>query len=49
MMDIETIKRIIIEGQDFLKEVEFIPRKFEFEQAARYVFVGVRQCGKSYL
>lgn len=49
MMDIETIKAIIIEGLEFLHEVDLVPRRFEFEQAARYVFVGVRQCGKSYL
>lgn len=48
-MDIETIKAILIEGQDMLHELELVPRAFEFEEIARYVFVGVRQCGKSYL
>lgn len=48
-MDIETIKAIIIEGQQMLTEVELVKRQFEFEPAARYVFVGVRQAGKSYL
>lgn len=48
-MNIETLKSIIIEGQEMISRVEVVPRDFEFEQAARYVFVGVRQAGKSYL
>lgn len=48
-MNIETIKSIIKEGQDLLPEIKLVPRKFEFEKMARYVFVGVRQAGKSYL
>lgn len=48
-MNIETLKSIIIEGQEMLPRIELVTRAFEFEQAARYVFVGVRQSGKSYL
>lgn len=48
-MDIETLKAIIIEGQELLPQIELVPRRFEFEPAAHYVFVGVRQAGKSYL
>lgn len=48
-MNIETLKKIIIEGHEMLPEIELVSRDFEFEQNARYVFVGVRQAGKSYL
>lgn len=48
-MELETIKAIIIEGQEILQEVEVTDREFVFEPLARYVFVGVRQAGKSYL
>lgn len=48
-MNIETIKAIIVEGQEIIPEIELVPRMFEFEPHARYVFVGVRQAGKSYL
>lgn len=48
-MNIETLKAIIIEGQEVLPRVELVKRNFDFESAARYVFVGVRQSGKSYL
>lgn len=49
MIEIETIKNIIIEGQEILPRIQIVPRTFEFEQFGRYVFVGVRQSGKSYL
>lgn len=45
----EILKAIIIEGQEILEEISVVPRAFQFEQAARYVFVGIRQAGKSYL
>lgn len=48
-MDIEIIKNIIIEGQELISQIEAIPRNFSLEKNARYVFVGVRQAGKSYL
>lgn len=48
-MNLETLKSIIVEGQEVLSRVELVPRAFEFEAVARYVFVGVRQAGKSYL
>lgn len=46
---LETLKSIIIESQEILEEVQVVPRAFQFEAVARYVFVGVRQAGKSYL
>lgn len=48
-MNIDTLKAIIIEGQELLPQIELVPRSFDFEPNARYVFVGVRQAGKSYL
>ncbi len=48
-MNIEILKAIIIEGQDLLDEINAIPRNFIFEEYARYVFVGPRQAGKSYI
>lgn len=48
-MDIETLKAIIIEGQELLDELEPIARDTELEDQARYVFVGIRQSGKSYM
>lgn len=32
-----------------MQEVELCPRPFDFEEQGRYVFVGIRQAGKSYL
>lgn len=48
-MDIETLKAIIIEGQELLEELDPIARDTELEDEARYVFVGIRQSGKSYM
>lgn len=48
-MDIETLKSIIIEGQELLTDIEPIPREIEIEPNSRYVFVGIRQAGKSYM
>ena len=45
----EVLKAIIVEGQEILEEIRVVPRAFKFEEAARYVFVGIRQAGKSYL
>ena len=48
-MEKETISRIIREGQDYIPEIELHSRPIEFEDKGNYVFVGVRQCGKSYM
>lgn len=48
-MDIEILKSIIIEGQEILQELHPLPRDMELEPNARYVFVGVRQSGKSFM
>lgn len=49
MISKEILKSIIIEGQEILDEISAIPRTAEIEQNARYVFVGIRQSGKSYM
>lgn len=48
-MDINTLKSIIIEGQEILSEIKPVPRNMDLEPNARYVFVGIRQAGKSYM
>ena len=48
-MNKEVFKTLIKEGQDEILEVELNRRRFEFEEQGRYVLVGVRQAGKSYL
>lgn len=48
-MDLEILKSIILEGQKTLIDLDIVKRDFVFEEAARYVFVGIRQAGKSYL
>lgn len=45
----ETIRTLIKEGQEALGEVELYDRPYEFEENGRYVLVGVRQAGKSYM
>ena len=48
-MYIETLKSIIIEGQELLRELQPVRRDYSLEERARYVFVGIRQSGKSYM
>ena len=48
-MDIEVLKKVIVEYQEFIAKVDFTRRDFTFEGNVRYVLVGIRQAGKSYL
>lgn len=48
-MERETIRKIIIENQEFIADIPLIERPFFFEKNGDYVFVGIRQAGKSYL
>lgn len=48
-MTLEAIKTVIKEGQEDLLAVQLYERPFEFEPEGRYVLVGIRQAGKSYL
>lgn len=45
----ETFRTLIREGQEEIREVELYHRPFEFEEYGRYVLVGIRQAGKSYM
>jgi len=45
----ETLRRIIREGQELIEDVELYERHFSFEEEGRYVLVGIRQAGKSYM
>lgn len=48
-MQKEIFKTLIKEGQEDILNVELYQRKFDFEEQGRYVLVGIRQAGKSYL
>lgn len=48
-MTLDAIKTVIKEGQEDLLTVQLYERPFEFEPEGRYVLVGIRQAGKSYL
>lgn len=48
-MNKDVFRTLIIERQEVLQEVELFERPFEFEEQGRYVLVGIRQAGKSYL
>jgi len=48
-MNKEIFQTLIAEGQEEIASVELNERSFEFEDEGRYVLVGIRQAGKSYL
>lgn len=48
-MQKEVFKILIKEGQEEIRDIELYDRSFEFEEFGRYVLVGIRQAGKSYL
>lgn len=48
-MEKELFRAIISEGQEYIGDIELIKRKVFLEDNGNYVFVGVRQAGKSYL
>lgn len=45
----DTFRALIREGQEEIQDVELYDRPFDFEENGRYVLVGVRQAGKSYM
>lgn len=49
MISIELFKTLIIEGQEEISSAQVNPRELSTEEHGRYVFVGIRQAGKSYL
>jgi predicted AAA+ superfamily ATPase len=48
-MERDIFRKIIVEGQELANSIELVERPFTFEANGNYVFVGVRQAGKSYL
>lgn len=48
-MQTEIFKKLILEGQAEIQNIELYQRHFRFEEQGRYVLVGIRQAGKSYL
>lgn len=48
-MQTEIFKKLILEGQAEIQNIELYQRRFRFEEQGRYVLVGIRQAGKSYL
>lgn len=49
MISLELFKTLIKEGQELIAQVDINQRELELEEQGRYVFVGIRQAGKSYL
>ncbi len=47
-MEKNTLKRIILENQEFIKSVKPLPRDYHVEAKASYVFVGPRRAGKTW-
>jgi predicted AAA+ superfamily ATPase len=45
----EILKRIIIQNQDRLKNLDIIERAIDLERYGNYVFVGLRRVGKTYI
>ena len=45
----ELLKKIIIDNQQIIKNINLVERNVSFEEKGNYVFVGVRQAGKSYV
>lgn len=48
-MERDIIRKVILEWQSVIAKISLIERPVEFEENGNYVFVGVRQSGKSYL
>ncbi len=48
-MNKELVRNIIVENQQLIKSVDLVERPMDFEDKGNYVFVGVRQAGKSYM
>ena len=48
-MDKEMFRTIISENQEYIGSIPLVERPLDLEEHGNYVFVGVRQTGKSYL
>lgn len=49
MVSQETLRKVIVEYQQFMQTVQLHERDYAFEPKGKYVMVGVRHAGKSYL
>lgn len=49
MITKDVFRILIKEGQELLESIELYERPFQFEENGRYVLVGIRQAGKSFL
>ncbi len=45
----EKFSQIILERQDWIQNIDIIPREIEFETRMNYVFTGLRRAGKSFV
>ena len=48
-MKIDLFKKILIDNRRLISQIDFIERDIVLEDNLNYVFVGLRQAGKSYL
>jgi predicted AAA+ superfamily ATPase len=48
-MDVELIKKIVVTNRSIIANIQFVERDIHLEDNLNYVFVGLRQAGKSYL
>ena len=48
-MEKELFRTIIAESQEYIGRIHLVQRPLNLEEYGNYVFVGVRQAGKSYL
>lgn len=48
-MDIELLKKILVTNRAIITCIEYVERDIQLEDNLNYVFVGLRQAGKSYL
>ena len=48
-MDIELLKKILVTNRAIITGIEYVERDIQLEENLNYVFVGLRQAGKSYL
>lgn len=49
IMGVDLFRTILVENQEYIGDISLVERPVAFEEYASYVFVGVRQAGKSYL
>jgi uncharacterized protein len=48
-MDIAVFKKLIIESQEYIKDIHVQPRSVSFDAVGNYVVTGPRRCGKTFV